>query len=183
MRTLADALTDLDAARRDVLDALDAFRPAQRAVRPAPDAWSADEVAEHLMRSERSFVVGMERQLAAGDARRDVGAPSHEALAMLVDRLLSPDFRYPMPEPVAAFIAPTGLAPAEVRAEWDAIAARLRDLVSSLPPELADVGLLRHPIIGAMSAEGTLRFAAAHLGHHGHQLARIATSDVVRSAS
>lgn len=180
---LADALADLDAARRDVFAALDAFPPDQRAVRPADDAWSADDVAEHLMRTERGFVVGLERQIAAGDARRDVGPPSAEALAILVDRLLRADFRYRMPGPAAPYITPTGLDPDEVRAEWGALAARLCEIAGTFPPELAGVGLLRHPVIGAMDAAGTLRFAAAHLRHHQHQLDRIAASDALRTAS
>lgn len=174
MSDFSAAVAALDAQRRTFLDELDALTPHHRAGRPAADAWSADDVAEHLMRTERGLVRGLERQIAAGDARRDVGAPSADALAMLIARLSDEAFRYAMPEAAVPYIAPAGLDPADVRAEWDALAARWRDLAGTFPPDLASVGLIRHPLIGAVTAEGTARFAAAHVAHHRRQLARIA---------
>ena len=183
MSDLSAAVAALDAERTTFLRALDALSPTQRAVRPADDAWSADDVAEHLMRTERGMVRGIERQVAAGDARREVGEPSEEALATLLTRLTEDAaLRYPMPESAAPYIAPSGLDPAEVRAEWDALAAHIRDLATAFPPELAAVGLTRHPLIGGMTADGTIRFVAAHIVHHRHQLARIAESEPVRTA-
>lgn|GEM_PF-1938260 len=183
MSDLSTAVAALDVERTAFLRALDALTPAQRAAHPADGAWSADDVAEHLMRTERGMVRGIERQVAAADARRDVGEPSEEALVRLLTRLTEDDtLRYPMPESAAPYIAPSGLDPADVRAEWDALAAHIHHLADAFPPELAAVGLTRHPLIGGMTAAGTIRFVAAHIVHHRRQLDRIAASEPVRTA-
>ncbi len=184
MTDYAAAVDSLDVVRGAFLASLDALPPAARVVRPADGAWSADDVAEHLMRTERGLVGGLERQIAAGDARRDVGTPSTDALTMLLDRLTDDEsLRYPMPEAAAPFIAPTGLDPADVRAEWHDLAARWRRLVETLPADIDGVGLVRHPLIGAVTAAGAARFVAAHIAHHERQLGRIAASDAVRHAT
>lgn len=173
MPTFADSAAALDRARAAFLAQLDAMTDAQRAFRPAGGGWTPAEVAEHLMLVERGLVGGLERQLAAGDARRDVGEPSAEALGRLMDRLESPDTRYAMPDKAATYIAPAGTHGEAVRQEWGALAGRWRALADTLPDALAATGLVRHPLAGAVTAEGAARFAAAHVMHHRGQLDRI----------
>jgi len=50
------ALDHVDHARLELLAALDTVPVEQQAARPAPDAWSAAEVLEHLARVERGLV-------------------------------------------------------------------------------------------------------------------------------
>lgn len=170
---LSAAVAALDRARDAFLAALDAVPSGVRATRPAPDAWSADDVAEHLMRTERGLLGGLERQVTAGDARRDVGPPDAAALDRLLAHLDDDGFRYAMPEKAAPFIAPDAMDPADVRREWDDLAARWHRLTETFPVDFVETGLVRHPLIGAVTAEGTARFVAAHIVHHQRQLQRI----------
>lgn len=175
MPTFAQSAATLGRARAEFLTRLDAMTPPQRDFRPADGGWTPNEVAEHLMLVERGLVGGLERQVAAGDARREVGTPSDTALDGVVAGLAA-DARYRIPAQAAPFIAPEGTHEEAVRAEWDALAARWRVLADTLPDALAHTGLVRHPLAGAVTAEGAARFAAAHVQHHRRQLDRIVAS-------
>lgn len=170
---MSDALTDLREIRAAVSAVLDSFPPAALDWRPAPDAWSATDVLEHLVKSENGSLFAIRRQVAAGDDRRDLGAPDEEAFSKLRAFLRS-ERRTRVPEAAARFIAPTGEATyVDLRTEWEGLNDRWHEALASLPSELADVGLVRHPLAGALTAEGAARFVADHARHHLHQLRRL----------
>ena len=60
------------------------------------------------------------------------------------------------------------------RRQWDEVRAGWRETIGSLPPELSDQGIYRHPVMGAMSLAQALRFIEDHVGHHAKQIDRIA---------
>ncbi|HIL56989.1 MAG TPA: hypothetical protein EYG39_03665, partial [Rhodothermales bacterium] len=66
-------LNDLRDAHASVSASLDALPPDARDWRPAPEAWSATDVLEHLLKTEAGMLQFLRRQLAAGEDRRDLG--------------------------------------------------------------------------------------------------------------
>lgn len=172
MPALADALSTLDRDRATFLAAYDALAPAQRTFRPAPAAWSADDVAEHLARVDAGMLAILRRQVDAGDARRDLGRPSRVKQA-LVTRFMRSDARTRMPPAVAPRVAPVGADPVESRATLAASAGAWATLVASVPPDLEPTPLWSHPVGGAYTAAQAVSFHAAHFDHHVRQLARI----------
>ena len=172
----ADPLALLDAEHRAVSDTLDAMTPGARLWRPAPEVWHAADVLEHLVKTERGMLRGVRRQVEAGERRREVGAPSPEAVDALSGFLRS-DRRTRVPAAAARFVAPAGAPYDELRAEWDAAPGLWRELLAALPPELEGVGLVQHPVAGPLTATGTVRFLADHAHHHARQLARIREAD------
>ena len=167
-----DALLLLDTEHRLFTERFDAFAPEARLWRPGPEQWNANDVMEHLVRVEEGLIVGLERQLAAGEGRRDVGVPSPEALGA-VRTFLRSGGRTRVPARAAAYIAPQGDDPGEVRERWDRLPGRWREALGSVPEALADVGLLLHPRAGAITARGAALFAADHRAHHAAQLKRL----------
>lgn len=174
--TTADTLDLLAAEHAAVASLVDDLSPEARAWRPADDAWSATEILEHLVKTERGMAVVVAMQLAAGDDRRDVGTPSPEAFAGLSGFLRS-DRRTRVPEAAARFVAPTGEPFDALRAEWDTLLSLWREAFASLPDEMQDVGLVKHPVAGALSARGAAHFAADHAHHHARQLRRLRGAD------
>lgn len=172
MPALADALDRLDRDRQAVLAALDAMTPAQRAFRPAADAWSADDVADHLAKAETGLLSIVEGQVAAGDARRDLGKPSWVKQKM-VEAFMRSNRRVKMPSAVVDRVAPTGAPFAESRAALAACGDRWHALAAAFPTALESVGVFAHPVAGPLSASGSARFAGSHLDHHLRQLIRI----------
>ncbi len=174
--TLPDAVSLLDRDRAAFLAAYDALSPAQRSFRPPGGGWTADEVAQHLVKSETGTLTIVQKQAAAGDARRDVGAPDEAQLAEL-EAFLRSDGRVPMPEGQAPFIAPTEAPDAGWRERLEAFRSDWHALAETMPAGIEHVGLMHHFRAGAITAAGCARFLAAHIDHHARQLERLRQAD------
>ncbi len=174
--TLPDAVSLLDRDRAAFLAAYDALTSAQRSFRPSDGGWTADEVAQHLVKSETGTLHIVQKQAAAGDARRDVGTPDEARLAAL-ESFLRSDSRVPMPEGQAPHIAPTSPPDAAWRDRFAAFGIDWHTLADTMPAELEPVGLMSHFRAGAISAAGCARFLGAHIDHHTRQLERLRVAD------
>ncbi|MEM1054071.1 MAG: DinB family protein [Bacteroidota bacterium] len=174
---MSDALAALSETRATFSSVLDSFSREALAWRPAPDAWSATDVLEHLIRTERGYLVRLGRQIAAGENRKPVGAPSLEAFQKLSTFLRS-DRKTRVPEAVARLAGPSGDADyGELRATWDGLDDAWRQRLAEVPDELREAGLVGHPIAGALTAEATVQFVTDHTRHHLHQLNRLRNAE------
>lgn len=142
----------------------------QLQTRPAPDSWSALEVLDHLIRSERAVLRSM---------RENMGH-NHEATIQerlrngIVTVMMLLPTRLRIPGSVS-FLAPqTGGGDLQLLAEaWTAERASLSLFLESLSPDDERKGLFRHPVGGWTTASGALCFLQAHFVHHTYQLSRL----------
>ena len=153
---------------------LNRYSELQRAFRPEADAWSPEEVAEHVYRTERATLTGLRRAVAAGADRRDLGPLQPDKLAALEAFFADGSRRTTVPGGAASFVYPTGQGWSETRTAWTETEQRWAEL--DLPADLDGVGLVPHPVVGPMDAGYTVRFLAAHTQHHLFQLNRIEAS-------
>ena len=172
MTDLDRALNDLDTTREAWIARVEALSDDQRAFRPGPDAWSPVEIAEHLWRTEKGLAWGLDRQVQAGDDRRDLGPRQPGAMDRLA-AAMDGGGRRKMPESAARHIAPRGASWDEVRAGWRATGNEWRRVATTVPDALAETGVLFHAIAGPLTPAEGARFAALHAEHHGHQLDRV----------
>ena len=173
---LADALARLEHDRAACLAAFDALTPAQRQFRPPGGGWTADEVAQHLVKVETRILGTLAKQAAAGDERRAVSETSEERLAA-VEAFMRSDGRTPMPASAEPFIRPDSPADADWRDRLAPLGSDWHRLANAIPVARADVPLMEHPRAGGLTAAGAARFVASHLDHHTRQLARIRTAE------
>ena len=163
-----------DARSRVVADAL-TLSPEDSARRPAPDAWSADEILTHLGLVEPGIakLVGKSVRVA-----REAGLPreaSEEPVLRLLDgrgfetgeqKLVAPEF-----------VAPRAVLP---RDEALAALGRSRDLLTNVLAgvdgwALAEV-VAPHPILGPFNMYEWLLFVGKHELRHLAQLERTAAA-------
>ena len=161
-------LAELDAARRRLFAAVDGLEEPAFSTRPAPGAWSAAHVFEHLARGEEGVARGV-RAAAAG--RLVTQRRWDDPLRRLLYR--SNAYRF------ARFRTTARLDPGEAPPRPEAlarIAATRRELVDAI--EQGDergiwIHALRHPIFGPLSMVEMLRFIAYHEERHARQIGRI----------
>jgi hypothetical protein len=163
----------LDRERAD-LDVAIAAMPAERhGVRPAPDAWCAAEVVNHLALTDRR-ITGLLTKLT-GDAKAGGARPDADASPILpgmdVGRILdrTSKIRNPRGDPAADCNLPDGLA------ALDAARADLKALL--LQPDLPDLGRVSapHPVFGLLNGYEWVVFMAAHTRRHADQIREIAS--------
>ena len=170
--SLSGHIDRLNDQRGAFAEALHALRPKLRTLKPSPEAWSPVEIAEHVYRSERNVLRGLERQLDPEGERRELGEPSRAKFLALIVALRSPK-KFKVPEGASA-AAPAGMAYDAIREGWFGFPTQWDAIIGSIPEELLDVGLIRHPIGGPMTLSQSLQFLAVHTARHFKQLERTA---------
>ena len=162
----------LETRRHAFLDELAATRPAALAFRPAPTAWSLEDVAQHLWLMERGAVHILESRLEKPPLPRDPLSPL-KLLAMRA--LVARDIR--IKAPVPEIVPQTRMPVAAVRAEWERTRTTLRELLERVTPDGVDKRIFRHPIFGPMTVAESAEFVWRHHDHHMHQVRRIRGAD------
>lgn len=157
---MTDPLAPLDAHRARVTALLDALPPAVVHQRPAPDAWSLAQLAEHFVLIDGGLRFDGPPASALARATSGVRSRAIRSVLALPLRIKGP--------PSAQYVMPTA-APRwpEVRERWAALRAGWR----RARPAPGAVGF-DHPIAGPFLFDDALAFLLAHHRHHDAQIRR-----------
>lgn len=153
-----------------MLARLRVWSPKQLQNRPAEGAWSALEVVDHLMRTERSI----------GDAARTYLPEKRSVSVEERARFLAISAMFRMPTRVRVPAAVSQILPSDTPSldvlteQWEQEGRRWHELLGSPLAADASFAAMRHPASGWISLRGALHFVAVHTRHHEFQLDRIA---------
>lgn len=165
---LAPRYRDLERRSDALLESISSLTPEQRSFRPGPDAWSAVQVADHLARTERSVLDGLQRGLPEHLRRRKLRHVLAYPMVLAVMRV-PVKVKAPLREIVPREVRPFDV----VREEWAAARRGLRKHLEGLADDEVSAPLIRHPVAGPAGADKLLTFLAAHVRHHEFQLGRL----------
>jgi hypothetical protein len=159
----------LERQKQALLEDLATWPAARLSFRPAPSAWSALEVLDHLCRVERGWTLAVRRNLADGPqvtVRDRVGA-------LVVNAVMRSPRRVKVPAAATA-VLPAGAhdLPA-LASRWADGRLQMHALLDGLVPGQCRKGVFKHPVAGWMPIPTALTFLSAHLRHHGYQLDRL----------
>ncbi len=157
----------LESRRQALLSQLAGLEASQLNRQPGPGRWSITQILCHLISSEELSLGYVRKKMLAPERLRDAGIAGWLRLAALVAALRAPK-RFKAPHATAR--VPEAEEPALTRRRWDEVRDGWRELLESLPPELVDKALFRHPFVGRMSLPQALRFMGEHLRHHVKQV-------------
>ena len=149
---------------------LGSWAPHHLSFRAGPSEWSAREVLDHLVRTERSILAMMMKLHAC----RTGGESLNRARNFFVRILMWSPFKVRVPESAKATIWPSdGKSPSALFEEWNAQRLELLNFINELPIDESAAPIFRHPVGGWTDAIGALRFVRSHIAHHKYQLRRI----------
>src|SRR5579862_8203831 len=137
--------------------------------RSRPDSWSALEVVDHVLRTERG-ILGKVRANAARNARAPMADRVRSSLLTL---LMKCPVRVKVPAAVPQILPGGDCDLAEMKTTWDLARMEWRDWLEEVNAPRGGGALFRHPVSGWMTLPQTLNFMSAHLRHHEYQLRRI----------
>lgn len=159
---------ELEAERTSFLARLSDLDDAQLGFRPRADAWSALEVAEHVLLAEQISIETILRLAGRPSKKRTWFQRLGYAGVWLVLKL---GIRVSSP---ARITLPTGrMTLREIRTEWEAHRRKLGGYLRDLEPGAGDVAGFAHPIAGPLTLREGLLFLSRHLAHHRAQLERL----------
>jgi hypothetical protein len=159
----------IESRRLAFVEDLAALNAAQLAFRPARDAWSLCDVAQHLTLVDAKTTRVLAERRVSGVPRRAVLDVVYRA--RLLDLLWLTHLRVKMPvKGVAPDPSVTLTATAQ---RWMDARTALRAYLDGMDDAAARAIVYRHPVGGYMTISDTLRFLEKHHDHHMHQVARL----------
>jgi hypothetical protein len=168
----------LEAQKAAMLARVSAWPAELQTRNPVEGEWSALQVLDHLVRTERGMCAMSAKGLAAP---QKIGVKDRVGFAM-VERVFRSRRRVKVPEPVKHFILPgEGLELRRIEDAWGEVRETLAKLMCEA--EGCRDGVFRHPVGGWMSFGQVLRFFSVHMVHHGYQLERIESALGITSRS
>lgn len=183
--SVAEIFDSIDASRAQIYRRLDGLTDAQENFRPAPDAWSIAEIAEHISIIEGQMVqlIGMmlkKTEAAAAEATAAAGATQAVAAGQAASFSFAPVSIEALVEQTKdrKFTAPETVRPSGTVALADSL-ARLRQTraaIHSLRPRIEQIdgtaARFQHPFAGMLNLYQWLLFIGSHEERH---LAQIET--------
>ena len=162
-------LLQLETKKSELLDSLSRWPGEHLRFRPADGGWSAVQVVDHLVRTEIEIVAAAKKGLAQP---RRIGARDR-AGTWFLQRVFESDRKVKSPGKVTAIIPAEAPTLSECAERWDDARRELAALETRVGPEVAQMGIFRHPVGGWMTLDGVRDFFAVHIHHHGFQLAAL----------
>ena len=168
----AQIFQDLELQRAEMLAELAQWSSRRLNFRPAPGAWSAVEVLDHLVRAE----TGTAADVRAGLRNpQNLGSEERPGIAAL-DHALRSEQSFKVPAEAGGIVPDPQCTLVEVQTRWDTSRAELKSLLDGLRPTDACCGVFCHPFAGWMTFADVLDHFHAHAYHHQFQLARLRVS-------
>ena len=167
---LLRSLAALERQTRSLLDELRTWTPEQLQRRPSSASWSALELLEHLMLTERAVLQMMRSNLGGG---HDVTMSDRFRSAMVLAIMVSP-LRLKVPHAVSE-LNPSKMHPDLISLcdAWSQDRRVLAEFLAGLSVADRKSGVFRHPAGGWTTAGGALLFLRLHLWHHSYQFRRL----------
>ena len=162
----------LEAQRSELLAELTLWSPDRLAFRPAPNAWSAVQVLDHIVRCETGTVA----DIRAGLKHPHPLGPEERPHIAMLDRSLRSDRAFQVPAEAPEIHPGARTTLPGVAERWQQARTGLAALLQPLTPADLEFGVFHHPFAGWMTLPDVLDHLSAHLYHHGFQIARLRES-------
>lgn len=159
-KKLGKLLADLDQYTDDVLNQ-----------KPAPDVWSVLQVMEHLYRAESISLAYVKKKLSFKPKLKRAGLAT--AWRSFVLRLyLNLPIKWKAPKAVSEETFPAQSELEELGERWQKTRQETRDFFESLPNDIWDKEVYKHPFAGRLKLHDMLTFYDAHFSRHQKQIYR-----------
>lgn len=152
--------------RQELMAEADRLTAEQLTFRPAPNAWSALDVIEHLVKVEEAIA----SRVRPREPRRLVEAVRAKAALGIMTVLFA--LRGRVKVPIQAILPLGGVTLHDLATRWEVAQAALRERLEQFGPGDWSRPMMRHPLIGPLTPAEGLRFIYRHMGHHRRQMER-----------
>jgi len=160
----------LEASRQALLKEVEACNENVLYYKPAPDKWSVAQICYHLHLSETQSINYVRKKMLGGDTLKKTGIAAEVRYSVLKLTLLS---NYKFKAPKILGDVPENLNYREVITSWNESRRQLQSLVETMPDNLIDREVYRHPRAGRLNLTQMVAFFQDHFDHHASQVKRL----------
>ena len=166
MKSLNVIVEKLVRSRKNLLRAADEVPPEEWKTRPAEGRWSAAELAEHLIKSERRIIGNTDRLLQKPAEKRPLYRRLHVPLAIVEVRLFWRKSPFPVDRERVR-------EKEEMLAELREVRERTLAFIEDMKGKDLSCYCMAHPFLGTLTAYEWLQFIASHEIRHTKQMVEI----------
>lgn len=160
-----------DAFLDDMLEKLKDYPDEILNRKPSPGEWSAMNVLQHLMRSERLSYGYVRKKLSYNPKlkRANIGTAWR---TFLLDNYNRFPMKWKAPAAVSEEHFPEYGTLDEVKDQWRQQRHQLKEYLEGLPDHIFNKELYKHPIAGRVTIVGMINFFNGHMIRHNKQIDR-----------
>lgn len=136
-----------------------------------PGRWSVLDNLQHLKRAERLSEAYVKKKLSFNPSLKKAGLGASWRSFLLNSYARMP-FKFKAPPAVNEEHFPETSSLEEIQKEWSAQRSNLKNYFSSLPEDLFDKELYKHPLVGKVTLSAMIDFFGIHMKRHEHQIER-----------
>lgn len=159
---------------------LSRFSDQQLNHKSSPESWSALQVAEHLALSEASSLAYVRKKIAFTTEFPTVGLPEI-ARSLFIRALLYQPIKFKAPPVVGTAALPSKSSLEKVRHHWMATRSDWHDFLESMPEQLVNKAVFKHPRAGRIGWWHLIRFFNDHYSRHQQQIKKALSSQLSAS--
>lgn len=138
---------------------------------PADGGWSPLQVMHHLIISENLSLKYVQKKLSFNPELKAVGLSAKWRTFLLKNYLKTP-IKFKAPKMVSTEAMPTVSDFQEMAARWKNSRKELKIYLESLPQELDNKAIYKHPVAGRLGLDGMVLFFDIHFDRHRKQIDR-----------
>jgi|AntRauTorcE11897_2_1112592.scaffolds.fasta_scaffold35355_1 uncharacterized damage-inducible protein DinB len=168
---IENQLDALEKSKNDMLSFLSQWSEEELNQKSEDNSWSALQVVEHVMGSEKGTLGYMKKKTQAAPEDLPEATEENRLASIQLNEVLKSTKRYKKPDAVPD---PEGnFSFDQYSSEWNKLHLAYRDFFENLDNDYLDRQIFRHPFSGMLSVRQTIDFLINHITHHKHQLQRI----------
>lgn len=140
--------------------------------KPTPESWSVLDVLQHLILVENASVKYVQKKLSFNPKLSNVNVGTVWRMFILKSYNWLP-FKLKAPSYVNEQNFSKTAELNELIAKWQAQRHQLRDYLQTLPADVYNKEIYKHPIAGRLSLNGMLQFFDGHFDRHYKQIQKL----------
>ena len=170
-KEIESQLDALEKSKNEMLSILSQWSEEELNQKPDDKSWSALQVVEHVMGSEKGTLGYMKKKTQAAPEDLPEATEENRLASIQLNEVLKSTKRYTkpdvMPDPEGKYSFD------QYSAEWNQLHDVYRQFFEKLNDKYLDRQVFRHPFSGMLSVQQTLAFLINHIAHHMHQINRL----------
>ena len=164
-----DRLEALNIEMGQLINYLSTFSEEALNKQPQSGSWSALQVTNHLVLSEKLSLAYCKKKLSFQPQLKKAGVLGSLKSALVQFYLWSP-IKAKAPKGISTEVLPENDTVDSVHQKWKVVREEMARFINDLPEEYVDKEVYKHPFGGRLSIDGMMAFFQAHLERHRKQI-------------